>query len=137
MNRDHLIECYKGLLNEVGLGPQNMHVDAGGSLLMHGMREQTDDIDTTVNLAAYERIKKRLPKWAYYEDLNHPSGLTVLSVGPFDIHLNDHCTDKVVIVDGVACQSLRDVLRLKEKLNRPKDQADIERIRKHLMGMKV
>lgn len=137
MTRQDLIDCYKGLLKEVGLMPHHMHVDAGGSMLMHGLREQTDDIDTTVNEAVYAKIKSKLPKWAVYEDLAHPSGLKVLSVGPFDIHCMSHCVDDVVVIDGVACQSLRDVLRLKEKLNRPKDQADIERIRKHLMGMKV
>lgn len=137
MTRQDLIDCYVGLLKEVGLMPHHMHVVAGGSMLLHGLREQTDDIDTTVNEAVYAKIKSKLPKWAMYEDPAHPSGLKVLSVGPFDIHCMPHCVDDVVVIDGVACQSLRDVLRLKEKLNRPKDQADIERIRKHLMGMKV
>ena len=137
MNRNEFIENYKALCKYTGINPTDMHVVAGGSLLMHKMRSSTDDIDTTVTEETYLKIKGVLKPWMYYEDSDHPSGKMVLSIGPFDIHLEDVITDKIVMVEGVACQSLEDVLALKLQLNREKDQEDIRKIKAALAKQKV
>lgn len=128
MNRREFIEAYLGLTKQLGIKPEQMPVDAGGSLLMRGMRTATDDIDTSVESDVYMAIKLKVKPWFYYEDLNHPSGLKVLSIGPFDIHLVKQLPKRCDIIDGVGCQTLEDVLALKKRLNRPKDQDDIRAI---------
>ena len=137
MNRNEFIDNYKSLCKYTGISPTDMHVVAGGSLLMHKMRSSTDDIDTIVTEETYFKIKGALKSWMYYEDPDHFSGMKVMSIGPFDIHLADVITDKIVMVEGVACQSLEDVLALKLQLNREKDQEDIRKIKAALAKQKV
>ena len=132
MDRSEFIRNYKGFIKSVGIKPSDMYVVAGGSMLVHSLRESTDDIDAIVTPAIFALIKMRLKPWFYYQDNSHFSGMVVLSVGPFDIHMQENPVDNVVVVDGVACQSLDDVLALKQKLNRPKDQVDIEKLTKRL-----
>lgn len=136
MTRDELIENYKALCKHTGINPADMSVFAGGSLLMHKLRNSTDDIDATVTEETYLKIKRALKPWLYYEDHEHPSEVLVLSIGPFDIHLEQTITDKIVMVEGVACQSLEDVLALKLRLNREKDQEDIRKIKAVLAKQK-
>lgn len=132
MTRDEFIENYKGLCRLCRIDPMDMPVGAGGSLLMNRMRTLTDDIDTSVTQETYDKIKNSLKSWLYYEDHNHPSGKLVLAIGPFDIHLDVVDKDRIEMIEGVACQCLEDVLELKLRLNREKDKADIENIRKVL-----
>ena len=136
MTRDEFIDNYKALCKHTGINPAEMHVVAGGSMLMHKLRSSTDDIDTIVTEETYLKIKRTLKPWLYYEDPEHFSGMKVMSIGPFDIHLAEVITDKIVMVEGVACQSLEDVLALKLRLNREKDQEDIRKIKAVLAKQK-
>ena len=135
MNREQFIRNCKSLMKAAGIKPQEMVVAAGGSLLLRGLRSNTEDIDVSVTEKTYAHIKRVLPEWIQMEDTNHPSGCIVLSVGPFDIH-NDSATanQDYEIIDGVACQTLEDILELKQRLNRPKDQLDIKNIRQYIRG---
>lgn len=134
MTRSEFIRNYHGFLRSIALKPKDMFVCGGGVLLMYGMREVTDDIDATVNGLVFGLIKTRLQPWLWYQDNHHPSGKLVLQVGPLDIHLEENPPDSVVMKDGVACQSLQDVLALKKRLDRPKDQLDIANIERYLRG---
>lgn len=132
MNRQEFIEQYLELVNLTGIKPEDMYVVAGGSMLLHGLRESTDDIDTTVDRRVFEVIAAKLPERTFTIDSRHPSGKVVLSYRDFDIHLEENPSDKIVMIDGVACQSLEDILVLKRKWRREKDLRDIEVITHHL-----
>lgn len=132
MNRQEFIGQYLELVNFTGIKPEDMYAIAGGSMLMHGLRDSTGDIDTTVNPVIFNAIIAKLPHRSFTIDNRHPSGKIVLSYRDFEIHLEDNPSDKIVMIDGVACQSLEDILVLKREWRREKDLRDIEVIAHHL-----
>ena len=96
---------------------------SGGSLLLRGLREETADFD----LCATETLMNSL-------DLSDCPRDEVGCYVPFeDVQLKGGMeTRNYDVVDGYCCQTLEDILALKRRLNRPKDQRDIAVIEEYL-----
>ena len=95
---------------------------SGGSLVMNGLREETQDVDICVSEALANKLglsNKEPNEKGYYE---LPDGMDVM-VGMNKINCE--------LVDGYLCQRLDDILRFKKSRNLPKDQQDIERIEEY------
>ncbi|MDD2819518.1 MAG: hypothetical protein PHN51_12080 [Candidatus Nanopelagicales bacterium] len=120
MDRVELIERYKAALAELPLEPTQMIVGAGGACVMHGVREETSDIDVDVPADLFTKL---LETGVFN---THYFGTTlVLEYNDFiDMHAitEDRAT---VLIDGVCCHSLEETLASKLRLNRAKDQRDI------------
>lgn len=134
MKRGEMIEHYKVFLRKEGLKPEEAMLEFGGALLYYGLREETDDMDMGLPQEIYERIVKErklqpvkikggisteLAKWDDVIDI-HPSGVD----------------GNVVVKEGVGIASPQKVLEGKLKLNRPKDQADIKKLKVLLRAFK-
>lgn len=95
-------------------------------MLLHGLRESTQDIDMDV------------PEHFYREMLASDAPRKQLQDGNFaiawnskiDIHLGKKLSTE--IVEGVGADSLEEVLQLKQRLNREKDQKDIVILKAYL-----
>lgn len=134
MKREEMIEHYKEFLRKESLSPEEAMLEFGGALLYYGLREETDDMDMGLPQEIYDRIVKQrklkrvmieggisteLAKWDDVIDI-HPSGVE----------------GNVVVSEGVGIASPQKVLEGKLKLNRPKDQADIKKLKALLRYIK-
>ncbi|MFA5246879.1 MAG: hypothetical protein WC408_03240 [Candidatus Micrarchaeia archaeon] len=114
-------------LQELGLPKGKYVLLAGGAMVMHGLREQTNDLDILVALDVFEALGS---KHGFVE----PKGgkPKFVDLGP-DVELSGNSdnafpTDSIaraVQIDGICVQPLEDILDFKKKLNRPKDLNDI------------
>lgn len=99
---------------------------AGGSMVMHRLRDETQDVDICVTESLAEKLGlagKEPNEKGYYElseDMDVMVGL-----------------DKVncEVVDGYLCQRLDDLLKFKSKRDLPKDQRDIKAIIDYFMEL--
>lgn len=105
-----------------GLGPDTPYmVTAGAALYVWGLRDTYTDIDVIVPDMAEDHASLV----AYGQEIeggNLPSWRTIPN---FDV---DRAWRDKRYVDGIWVMSLADLLRFKVALNRPKDQADIQRL---------
>lgn len=127
MNREDLIEKMKA----TGFPPDQYWIQAGAAMLLHGLREQTHDIDIGCTPELTQRIRAMGCPYEILEDGHFKYAVTG------DIEASENwAPGTVTMIDGLPVVSLEDVLRLKEALGRPKDLRDIGRIREHLKKQK-
>lgn len=127
MTRDEVIQKMKA----TGFPPEEYWIQAGAAMLLHGLREQTHDIDIGCSPALMETIRAM---GCPYELL--PDGHKKYAVTE-DIEASENwASGTVTLIDGLPVVSLEDVIRLKESLGREKDFRDIARIRAYLDSKK-
>ena len=119
MNRQEFISELKKL----DLPVTEFVILSGGSMLMRGLREETNDLD----LSASRKLAEQL---CLYECPRDHHGLYI----PFEnVQMDDDMSRfHFDIIDGYQCESLEDVLEQKRKWNRPKDKRDIAVIEEYL-----
>ena len=110
-------------LEELNLPKSEFIILSGGSLLMHGLRETTADLD----LCASKKLAKEIDLYNAPKD---EKGFFV----PFEDcqMMDDFEKFDFDVIDGYQCESLPSILEFKLKMNRPKDQKDIEALKKVL-----
>ena len=127
LNRKQLIEAYFKGCKKINLPPERVVVGAGGVCVLLGIRESTNDIDVDVVESDFNKLLK-----VGYKSHQIADDYVVLEVTEhMDVHGVDEIVDTVVI-EGVTCYSVKSVLDFKLKLNREKDKADIEALKKLL-----
>lgn len=119
MNKQKFVER----LLKLNLPRGSFCVFSGGSLLLQGVRDKTNDVDIAIT-------KDLANKIGLYDMEKDEYGMYLLQS---DVQCNDNFEelDKVK-VDGFWCESLESVLEFKKSLKRPKDLTDIELIEKCL-----
>lgn len=131
---------YNAFLEKFDLRPEQVWLGAGSALVMHGARDKTNDLDAgcdTHTFSAVEKAAKRSREVhgkaeGYLNDNTH-----ILKFPEFnlDLHLEKNTQGvDTEMVNGVHVHSLESVQRQKSSLNRPKDQKDLENIKKLLHG---
>lgn len=121
MNKKEMIE----ILKTEGLDTKDTVVVMGGALLLHGLRNETHDIDINVSQETYQSLLDR----GYETDLNAIGRHRILVMnGENEIEIFDDGIAEVEYkeIDGVYVQTLESILNWKRILNREKDQKDIE-----------
>lgn len=119
---------YHNFLKEANVNAKQARVDAGGVLLLLGLRTETQDIDLTVPWSVFDRLVGE-------RNLNLLSGVSGLETRAkwdeyIDIHVGETHTGQDI--GGVWCDTTEGVLELKRALNRPKDQQDIKLLLNYL-----
>ena len=119
MNREEFIAG----LEKFNLPKSEFIILSGGSLLMRGLREKTADFDLCASKELAEKIN-------LYDAPKDEKGF----FAPFENcqMMDDFDEMEFDIVDGYQCESLKSILALKKRMNREKDQKDIEVIEKVL-----
>lgn len=123
MNKQEMIQ----ILKAEGLDTKDTVVVMGGALLMHGLRNETHDIDINVSQETYKSFLNK----GYETDLNSIGRHRILVMnGENEIEIFDDGIAEVEAeeIDGVYVQTLESILNWKRILNREKDQKDIEAI---------
>ena len=123
MKREDFLRRLEGF----GLPRGEYVILSGGSLLLRGLREETEDFDLAVSKALAERLgldgSKRDDKGCY---------------APFEgVQMTDDMESRPFdLVDGYPCEKLESILKLKRRLLRPKDLRDIPVIEAYLAAEK-
>lgn len=117
----------KTILSILGLSEDNNYmVYMGGSLCMRRVRE-TNDLDIAVEPDAFMELAKR------YDKENE----ITISLGDrkFDLFIEgtvvevferEDFMNEAELVDGVWCQTLDEIIKMKRRFDRPKDKKDLE-----------
>lgn len=120
-------EEYKKKLDALGLDKNRYCVISGGTMLLYGLKETTEDVDIKVKPDYFEELKtkfkfKKSPKYPYLWELDDETEVAVLDFDDSD----------VMTVDGYPAESLELQLKWMLEHNRPKDQKKIRAIRDYL-----
>ena len=125
------LEEYKNRLNSLGIEKEDYIIISGGSMLFHGLKETTGDIDIKVTPEVFEKLKKKYvfkksPKFDYlyemYDDVE-------IAVQPYDESYFD-------VMDGYRVEKLEIELKWKKEHKREKDIDAIKKIEDYLNDRK-
>ena len=102
-------------------------VVAGSAMVMHGLRETTNDID----LGCTKAMADMLENSGYKTDVLNDGTRKITAAEDIEIFEN-WLFDNVVTVEGIPVISLKGLLEMKKSLGRAKDIDDIKLIEKAL-----
>ena len=124
MNKQELLN----LLDSLKLPNTEYYILSSGSLLLYGLREQAGDLDLCVSNELFEQLKAKYN--LNEKDKNECGFYHILE--DVEIIPNSKENFKMEYKDGYPVECLKTILAFKEKRNAPKDQKDIENIKRYL-----
>ena len=106
-------------LAELALDTNEYRINAGGALVLHGLREETHDLDIWCTKKLGDALAQRCDVQVL------PDGTRRFVPAP-DVEIYENMLPgETVFLNGIPVASLEDVLALKRQLNREKDRRDI------------
>lgn len=106
-------------LAELALDTNEYRINAGGAMVLYGLREETHDLD----IWCTKKLGDVLAQRCAFETM--PGGTRRFAPAP-DVEIYENLQPgETVLLDGIPVASLREVLAFKRSLNREKDQKDI------------
>jgi hypothetical protein len=129
LNREDVIR----IINELKLPKDKFVITSGSAMVLHGLREGTNDVDITVNKELFEYFEDKGYYVKYYKiNENRTCVLIDLTYDVQIIRAEEIPSEYVTIVDGIPTQTIEHLLKFKLELNRDKDQNDIKVLKKYL-----
>jgi hypothetical protein len=127
MTQKHIYDIVKSL----PLSAESYWLVMGAALVMHGVREETDDIDIG---CTHERFDLLL-KSGYCSSVSQ-SGLRKIALTEHVTVYENFYKQNIVYIDGIPVADLESIRVVKSVFGREKDMADIELIDRQLARMK-
>lgn len=118
------------LLKELNFPKDEYYVLSGASLVLRGIREEAGDLDLCISEELFEIIKE---KYNLTEDKKNDCGFYRIN-DDLELVVNKKENFKMQIGNEYNLEDLNTILDFKIKRNAPKDQKDIENIKKYLEG---
>ena len=127
MNKELFMKLLNRWFVEMVIEPKDCHVSHGGAMLMHGLRESTQDIDLTVNKRVWDKFVELGFEVKVLPDCGLVKGISLISVTEnIDIHLSDvDYSGKLLLENNIYFRDLNTTLNDKILLGRKKDEKDI------------
>lgn len=122
MNRTEIIERLKAFPYD----PGEYWVLTGGAMVLHGIREETDDIDLGCTTGMADRLEAA---GCLYKVT--PDGNRWFRVGDDIEVFESWICDRTVLIEGTPVISIPGLIEMKHQLGREKDMKDIELIKAH------
>ena len=123
MNKKQLLE----LANTLNLPKEEYCIISGGALVIHGLREQTNDLDIDITKKGFKILKEKYSLELVREDIKQYK-----VTDKIECFLVDKLDSDINYIDNYPCESLISIYNFKKRINREKDQADILAIEKVL-----
>lgn len=123
MTRDDFIRR----LNNSQLDKSQYVVTAGGSLLLHGIREETHDIDLSCTSSLADELEAK----GFSTTVTANGHRRIEIAEDFEIY-EDISLPNFIIIDGIPAMTIDEVIAMKKQLGREKDFRDLELIEKYL-----
>lgn len=106
-------------LAELALDTNEYRINAGGAMVLHGLREETHDLDIWCTKKLGDALAQRCDVQVL------PDGTRRFVPAP-DVEIYENMLPgETVFLNGIPVAPLEDVLALKQQLNREKDRRDI------------
>ena len=121
MNKKELLE----LANTLNLPKEEYCIISGGALLLHGLREQTNDLDIDITQEGLDKLKEN-----FAVELINESRKQYKVTDSIECFLVDKLDSDINYIDNYPSESLISIYNSKKILNREKDQKDILAIEK-------
>lgn len=128
LNREDVIR----IVNELNLPKDKYVVTSGSAMVLHGLREKTNDVDITVNKELFEYFENQELYVKYKEIGDRTCVFIDLTYDVQIIKAEEIPSEYVIIVDEIPTQTIEHLLEFKLGLNRDKDQNDIKVLKKYL-----
>jgi len=126
MNKQDIIKA----LNELNLDKSRYWLNAGSAMIFYGLRETTNDIDMGCTSSLADELENKFPTKRIKD------GTRRLELRN-DIEMYESwIEDKVVMIEGFPIISIEGLLKIKQRLNREKDQLDIVKIKEYINNKK-
>ena len=116
------------LLEELNFPKDEYYVLSGASLVLRGIREAANDLDLCISEELFNQIKD---KFNLTEEKKNECGFYKINDN-LEIVVDKKEDFKIEIGEKYNLEDLQTILDFKIKRNKPKDQKDIENIKKHL-----
>lgn len=124
MNKEQLINE----LNKLNFPVGDYYLLSSGCLMLYGLRDNIGDIDLCISDELFKQIKD---KYNITEDKKNEYGFYKIN-DYLEVVVNEKCSLKYDIKDGIPVEKLKTILDFKLKRNAEKDQKDIINIQNYL-----
>lgn len=112
-------------LDDMQLDKEKVMIVSGASLVVHGVIDETDDIDLACEKSYYDALKWKTKTGAY--------GLEIKYHDVFEIGCDNlYFPNDVNIINGYKFLNLQKCLEMKKELNRSKDKNTIKILEKYI-----
>lgn len=129
MNRLEILEKLK----EYDFDSGEYVVISSAALVIHGIKEETKDIDISVTPKYYKYLEENYDcELEKYDAKNDVNIYYIDGVINFGTNYYSDLPDDFVVISGIRVQSISAITNLKTMLNRPKDLNDLELIKNYL-----
>jgi hypothetical protein len=126
-------QTIKNVISELGLENEYYKVFMGGSLCVRDIRE-THDIDLGVEPETFERLRERLQGTVYESKLGNDKFDLEHECGHIEIFKCEDFYDDIEKVEGIWCQKIESIIKMKVMLHREKDREDLRLIYGKIKG---
>ena len=116
------------LLKELNFPKDEYYVLSGASLVLRGIKEEANDLDLCISKELFNHIKN---KFNLTDERKNECGFYKINDN-LEIVVDKKEDFKMEIGEKYNLEDLQTILDFKIKRNKPKDQKDIENIKKHL-----
>ena len=118
---------YLEIVDKLNWDKSQYCIIASGVMLMHGLREEVDDVDLKVSPALFQKLlyQYHMPQSSRYDYVYELAD-------NIDVNCRDFNSDDIEWVDGYPVEKLEKQLAWKLANNRPKDAEDIRKIQEYL-----
>ena len=129
LNRTEVIEIVNNLKLPIG----KYVITSGSAIVLHNLREMTNDVDITVDSNLFEQFVEKGYEVKCHK-INDIKSCTLIDLSDeIQLICIDEIPNKyVTMVDGIPTQTIEYLLEFKLGLNREKDQSDIKILKKYL-----
>ncbi len=124
MNKEQLLT----LLSKLNFPKDEYYILSGASLVIRGIREQASDLDLCISEELFEQIKN---KYNLTEDKKNEYGFYHIN-NFIEVVVNKKSDFNMDFCNPYNLENLNTILEFKIKRNKPKDQADIQKIKEYL-----
>ena len=123
MNKKELLK----LASTLDIPKEEYCIISGGALVIHELREQTNDLDIDITQKGFDILKEKYSLELVREDIKQYK-----VTDNIECFLVDKLESDIIYIDNYPCESLISIYNFKKRINREKDQADILAIEKYL-----
>ena len=124
MNKEKIVD----ILKKSNFDKDEYIVISGACMVLYGIKETTSDIDISVTDEYYNYLLNNYN--CTFERINE-FGEKVYFIDNIINFSRTYYSDNKNYIDDLPVQSIDELIKLKEYLNRDKDKKDIERIKKY------
>lgn len=135
LNKEQYINWLNDFYVKFNVNPKECHVSHGGSMLMLGLRELTDDIDLTVSDSIWKMLLGMGYTYKVIPTTNQYPSIKIMQIDEYiDVHLDDRDLngEDFLYEKNIYYRNAKITLVDKLKLNRTKDQNDISLLNVYL-----